>query len=66
MCEFVCARWNASIMFREEIGACVAIQTRYVVDACECVRSIILLFHMVGTSFMLVGLTRLNVIESDH
>lgn len=66
VCEFVCARWNASIMFREEIGACVAIQTRYVMDACECVRSIILLFHMVGTSFMLVGQTRLNVIESDH
>ena len=36
MCEFVCARWNASSMFREEIGACVAIQTRYVMDACEC------------------------------
>ena len=50
-------------LFREEISACAAVHTRYVVDACDRVQSIILLLLMVGTSFVLVALTRLNVNE---
>ena len=38
----------------------------YVMDACDSVQSIILLPHMVGTSFLLVALTRLNVSELKH
>ena len=45
-------------LFREETSACVAVQTCYVVDACDHVWSIILL-----ASFVLVTLTRLIVSE---
>ena len=51
------------ILFWEEICACEAVHTHYVTDACNRVQSIILLPHMVGTSFVLVVLTRLNVSE---
>ena len=45
-------------LFWEEISACVAVLKFCVVDAFDSVRSIILLRHMVGASFVLVELTR--------
>ena len=53
-------------MFQEEIIACVAVHTGYVMDACDRVRSKILLPCMVRTTFLLVVLTRLNVSEPEH
>ena len=47
-------------LFWEEIGAYAAAHTRYVLNACGRVGSIILLPSMVGTSFKLVPLKRLN------
>ena len=35
-------------LFQEEINTCVAVHTRYVMGACDCVRSIILLLPMMG------------------
>ena len=55
-----------SSLFYEEISACAAVHTRYVMDACDQVRSIILLPPMMGTSFVLVALTRLIVSELRH
>ena len=56
---------NICILFQEEISACVASHTRYVLDACGRVRFINLLPHLVGTSFLLVVLTKLNVSEPE-
>ena len=53
-------------LFWEEINARAAVHTRYVMDACDRVRSIILLPRMMGTSFVLVALTRLNVSDPEH
>ena len=53
-------------LFREEISACAAVHTRYVMDTCDCVRPIILLLPMMGTSFVLVALTRLIVSKPKH
>ena len=53
-------------MFREEISACASVHTRYVMDACNSVRPIILLPPMMGTSFVLVALTRLIVSKPKH
>ena len=30
----------SSILFQEDISACATVHTRYVMDACDCVRSI--------------------------
>ena len=56
---------NICILFQEEISACVASHTRYVLGACGRVRFINLLPHLVGTSFLLVVLTKLNVSEPE-
>ena len=53
-------------LFREEISACATVHTHYVVDACDRVRSIILLSPMMGTSFVLDAPTRLIVSELRH
>ena len=53
-------------LFREEIGACAVVQTRYVMDACNCVRPIILLPPILGMSFVLLALTRLIVSKPKH
>ena len=52
-------------LFREEISACAAVHTRYVMDACDRVRPIILLPPMMRTSFVLVTL-RLIVSKFKH
>ena len=51
-----------SILFWEEISASAAVHTCYVMDRWDRVQSIILLLHthMVGTSFLLFLLRRLN------
>ena len=48
-------------LLQEEISACAAAHMHYVMDMCNCVQPIILLPPMMGTSFMLVALTRLIV-----
>ena len=53
-------------LFWKEVSACAAVHTRYVMHACDRVRSIILLPPMMGTSFVLVALTRLIVSELRH
>ena len=53
-------------LFVREISACAAVHTCYVMGACNRVRSIILLPRMVGTSFVLVALTGLNISEPEH
>ena len=53
-------------LFQEEISASAAVHMRYVMDACNRVRPIILLPPMMGTSFLLVALTRLIVSKSKH
>ena len=53
-------------LFREEIGACAAVHMRYVMDTCDHVRPIILLPPMMGTSFVLVALTRLIISKPKH
>ena len=53
-------------LFREEIGACAAVHTRYVMDACDCVGPIILLPPMMRMSFVLVTLTRLIISKPKH
>ena len=53
-------------LFREEINACDVVHTRYVMDACDHVRPIILLPPMMRTSFVLVALTRLIVSKPKH
>ena len=45
---------------------CAAVHTRYVMDAYDRVRSIILLPLIMGMSFLLVVLTRLIVREPKH
>ena len=57
---------DTSSLFREKISACAAVHTRYVMDACDRVRPIILLPPMMGTSFVLVALTRLIVSKPKH
>ena len=57
---------TAISLFREEISACAAVHKRYVMDACDRVRPIILLLPMMGTSFVLVALTRLIVSKPKH
>ena len=54
------------ILFCEEISACAAVHTHYVMDAYDCVWSIILLPRLMGMSFVLVALTRMNVSETKH
>ena len=51
--------------FWEEISTCVAGHMRYVMDTCDHVQSIILLPRMVGKSFMLVALRKLNVNKAE-
>ena len=53
-------------LFWEEICACAAVHTRYVMDVCDHVRPIILLPPMMGTSFVLAVLTRLIVSKPKH
>ena len=53
-------------LFREEISACAAVHMCYVMDACDRVPPIILLPPMMGTSFVLVVLTRLIVNKPKH
>ena len=53
-------------LFREEIGACAAVHMRYVMDVCDRVQPIIFLPPMMGTSFVLVTLTRLIVSKPKH
>ena len=53
-------------LFRKEISACAAVHMRYVIDACDCVRPIILFPPMMGTSFMLIALTRLIISKPKH
>ena len=53
-------------LFWEEISACAAVHTRYVMDACDCVQSIILLPPMMGTSFVFAAITGLIVSELRH
>ena len=53
-------------LFWEEISACVAVHMCYVMDACDHVRSIILLPPMMGTSFMLIVLIRVIISEPKH
>ena len=53
-------------LFQEEIGACAAVHTHYVMDTCDRVQPLILLPPMMGMSFMLVTLTRLIVSKPKH
>ena len=53
-------------LFWEEIRAFVAVHARYVMDARHRVRSIILLPPVMGTSFVLVALTKLIFSELNH
>ena len=53
-------------LFREEINACAAVHTCYVMDTWDRVQSIIFLSPMMGMSFLLVVLTRLIVREPKH
>ena len=48
-------------LLQEEISACAGVHMRYVMDMCNHVQPIILLPPMMGTSFMLVAITRLIV-----
>ena len=57
---------NMTSLFRGEISACAAVYTRYVMDACNRVRPIILLPPMMGASFVLVALTRLIISKPKH
>ena len=53
-------------LFWEEISACAAVPMHYVMDVSNRVWSIILLSHMMRTSFLLVVLTRIIVSEPRH
>ena len=53
-------------LFWQEISACAAVHTCYVIDACNRVSYIILLPPMIGMSFVLVALTRLILSELRH
>ena len=53
-------------LFWEEISACAAVHTRYVMGACNRARAIILLSPMMGTSFVLLALARLIVSKPKH
>ena len=53
-------------LFREEISACAAVHTCYVMDVCNHVWSKILLLCMVQVPFVPVVLTRLIVSELKH
>ena len=57
---------SIGILFQEEISAFAAVHMRYVLDACNHAQSIVLLPRMMGTSFVPVTLTRLNVSEPEH
>ena len=54
------------VLYWEEISACAAVRKRYVTEPCDRVRSVILLPWMMGTSFLLVVLTRLIVSKPKH
>ena len=62
---FNCVRACVTL-FWEEISACAVVHTRYVMDACDRVRPLILLPPIMGTSFVLVALTRLIVSKPKH
>ena len=53
-------------LFQEEICGCEAVHRYYVMDAYDFVWSMIPLPYMVGTSFVLGALIRLNVGEPEH
>ena len=53
--------WNVQSVLGRNKCMCSSSFMCYVMDACDRVQSIIILPPMVGTSFMLVALTRLNV-----
>ena len=53
-------------LFQEEISACAAVHTCYVMDVCDCVRPVILLPPMMRTSFVLVALTRQIISKPKH
>ena len=65
MQTYAALRQKGSV-FREEISACAVVHTRYVMDTCGRVRPIILLPPTMGTSFVLVTLTRLIVSKPKH
>ena len=55
---------NPKVYFgKKYISPCAAVHVCYVMEACDWVQSIYLLPHMVGTSFVLVVLKKLNVSE---
>ena len=62
---FILHAWFPSL-FREKTIAWAAVCTRYVIDACDRVQSIILLPHMIGASFVHVVLTGLIVSKPKH
>ena len=64
--SFYNTQHQCSVCFWEEIKACAAVCKCYVMNACNFVQSIILLPHMVGTSFVIVALKRLNVSELKY
>ena len=53
-------------LFLEEISVCPAVHMCYVMDACNHVQPIIFLPLMMGTSFVLVTITRLIVSKTKH
>ena len=53
-------------LFRGEITACAAVHMRYDMDTCNHAQPIILLPPMMGTSFVLVALTKLIVSKPKH
>ena len=55
-----------SSLFQEEISACAVVHKCYVMNACDRVRPIILLPLIMGTSFVLVMLTRLIISKPKH
>ena len=64
--ESKCPKTTYSSLFREEISACAAVHTCYVMDACDRVCHIILLPLIMGMSFVLVVLTRLIISKPKH
>ena len=62
---FPFAEINLSL-FQEEINACGAAHMHYVMDVRNRVQPVILLPPMMGTSFVLVALTRLIVSKPKH
>ena len=64
--KFVLKFIGRDSLFWEEISACAPVHTCYVMDVCDPVGAIILLPPMMGTSFMLVMLTRLIISKPKH